>query len=114
MIETTEKAILAGDCFWGMQDLLRKRPGVISTRVGYTGGQLRALGERRRGLALGAWALRRGWMSTEQIGRQTVGFFVLTSMVNVGGVIVFAALYATASSARTAIRRSPTGLEPGP
>jgi hypothetical protein len=34
-IETTEKAILAGDCFWGMQDLLRKRPDVISTRVGY-------------------------------------------------------------------------------
>jgi hypothetical protein len=31
MIETTEKAILAGDCFWGMQDLLRKRPDVIST-----------------------------------------------------------------------------------
>ena len=33
-----EKAILAGGSFWGMQDLIRKRPGVISTRVGYTGG----------------------------------------------------------------------------
>jgi len=40
MSETTEKAILAGGCFWGMQDLIRKRPGVISTRVGYTGGDV--------------------------------------------------------------------------
>ncbi len=32
-----EKAILAGGCFWGMQDLFRRRPGVLRTRVGYTG-----------------------------------------------------------------------------
>ena len=35
-----QRAILAGGCFWGMQDLIRKRPGIVSTRVGYTGGDV--------------------------------------------------------------------------
>ncbi|MFC7360128.1 peptide-methionine (S)-S-oxide reductase MsrA [Nocardioides astragali] len=38
MNESLETAVLAGGCFWGMEELIRKRPGVVSTRVGYTGG----------------------------------------------------------------------------
>ncbi|MCK1791119.1 peptide-methionine (S)-S-oxide reductase MsrA [Pseudomonas violetae] len=40
MTTRTEKAILAGGCFWGMQDLIRRIPGVVSTRVGYSGGDV--------------------------------------------------------------------------
>jgi peptide-methionine (S)-S-oxide reductase len=40
MSSSQETAILAGGCFWGMQDLLRRYPGVISTRVGYSGGDV--------------------------------------------------------------------------
>jgi len=40
MIVKTEAAILAGGCFWGMQELLRRIPTVVSTRVGYTGGDI--------------------------------------------------------------------------
>ena len=46
---TTEQAILAGGCFWGMQDLIRRLPGVVSTRVGYSGGDVQNATYRNHG-----------------------------------------------------------------
>jgi peptide-methionine (S)-S-oxide reductase len=46
---TEERAVLAGGCFWGMQDLIRRFPGVTGTRVGYTGGEVPNATYRRHG-----------------------------------------------------------------
>src|SRR5579871_6208964 len=46
---SSERAVLAGGCFWGMQDLIRRFPGVISTRVGYTGGDVQNATYRNHG-----------------------------------------------------------------
>ena len=49
MITDPERAVLAGGCFWGMQHLIRRQPGILSTRVGYTGGDLANATYRRHG-----------------------------------------------------------------
>ena len=49
MTTATERAVLAGGCFWGMQDLIRRKPGIISTRVGYSGGDVRNATYRNHG-----------------------------------------------------------------
>ncbi len=49
MTTSTERAVLAGGCFWGMQELFRRLPGVLSTRVGYSGGDVQHATYRNHG-----------------------------------------------------------------
>jgi peptide-methionine (S)-S-oxide reductase len=49
MAGRTERAILAGGCFWGMQQLIRRLPGVVSTRAGYSGGDVKNATYRNHG-----------------------------------------------------------------
>lgn len=49
MADFPSRAVLAGGCFWGMQDLIRRMPGVLSTRVGYTGGDVQNATYRNHG-----------------------------------------------------------------
>jgi peptide-methionine (S)-S-oxide reductase len=49
MADRTERAVLAGGCFWGMQQLIRRMPGVLSTRVGYSGGDVKNATYRNHG-----------------------------------------------------------------
>jgi peptide-methionine (S)-S-oxide reductase len=70
----SERAVLAGGCFWGMQDLIRKMPGVEKTRVGYTGGDVdnatyRNHGSHAEGIEI--------WFDPEQISyRKLLEFFL--------------------------------------
>jgi len=49
MTDRIERAVLAGGCFWGVQQLIRRMPGVISTRVGYSGGEIENATYRNHG-----------------------------------------------------------------
>lgn len=69
----TERAVLAGGCFWGMQDLVRKMPGVLSTRVGYTGGDVPNATYRNHGTH--AEALEVVFDPTRLTFRQLLEFF---------------------------------------
>ena len=70
---TKERAVLAGGCFWGMQDLVRKLPGVLSTRVGYTGGDVKNATYRNHGTHAEGIEI---WFDPEKISyRRLLEFF---------------------------------------
>lgn len=68
-----ERAVLAGGCFWGMQDLIRKLPGVLETRVGYTDGDVKNATYRNHGTHAEGIEI---WFDNEQISyRDILEFF---------------------------------------
>jgi hypothetical protein len=76
---TEERAVLAGGCFWGVQDLIRRYDGVLSTRVGYTGGSVSHATYRNHGshaeavessLILPGSAIGRSWNSFSRFTTQ--------------------------------------------
>jgi len=70
---TKERAVLAGGCFWGMQDLIRKLPGVLETRVGYTGGDVKFATYRNHGTHAEGIEI---WFDNERISyRKLLEFF---------------------------------------
>jgi peptide-methionine (S)-S-oxide reductase len=73
MTNTIERAVLAGGCFWGMQDLIRRRPGVLSTRVGYAGGDVANATYRNHGTH--AEAIEINFDSTQTSYRDLLEFF---------------------------------------
>src|SRR5262245_10923318 len=73
MGSSNERAVLAGGCFWGMQDLLRRYPGVVSTRVGYTGGEIPNATYRNHGKH--AEAIEIGFDPAKISYRQLLEFF---------------------------------------
>ena len=113
MSDAVEKAILAGGCFWGMEDLFRKRPGVISTRVGYTGGDVPNATYRNHGTHAEAIEIV---FNPEQISyRELLEFFfqihdptTLNRQGNDIGPSYRSAVFSMSSSAASPKRRSPT------
>lgn len=73
MAGITERAILAGGCFWGMQQLVRRLPGVISTRVGYSGGDVENATYRHHGTHAEAIEIR--FDSSQTSFRDLLEFF---------------------------------------
>lgn len=73
MHANTETAILAGGCFWGMQDLIRRQPGVVATRVGYSGGDVPNATYRNHGTH--AEAIEITFDPTQTSYRQILEFF---------------------------------------